>query len=148
MFCEKCGNQIQDGTAFCSACGNRVGEVPVASSSVTVMPVEDNVIIKSKKDLIYERFCQYMTSNPLIVGFNPTFGELENYEEGTNGMVYCELVASTRNQLGKTKNTRFGAVIEAVEADGNVVFKGAGPQLVTPLTGTKMLKKVMGFKSK
>lgn len=148
MFCVKCGNQIQDGTAFCSACGNRVGEVPVASSSVTVMPVEDNVIIKSKKDLIYERFCQYMTSNPLIVGFNPTFGELENYEEGTNGMVYCELVASTRNQLGKTKNTRFGAVIEAVEADGNVVFKGAGPQLVTPLTGTKMLKKVMGFKSK
>ena len=51
MFCVKCGNQIQDGTAFCSACGNRVGEVPVASSSVTVMPVEDNVIIKSKKDL-------------------------------------------------------------------------------------------------
>lgn len=148
MFCVKCGNQIQDGTAFCSACGNRVGEVPVASSSVTAMPVEDNVIIKSKKDLIYERFCQYMTSNPLIVGFNPTFGELENYEEGTNGMVYCELVASTRNQLGKTKNTRFGAVIETVEADGNVVFKGAGPQLVTPLTGTKMLKKVMGFKSK
>ena len=148
MFCVKCGNQIQDGTAFCSACGNRVGEVPVASSSVTVMPVEDNLIIKSKKHLIYERFCQYMTSNPLIVGFNPTFGELENYEEGTNGMVYCELVASTRNQLGKTKNTRFGAVIEAVEADGNVVFKGAGPQLVTPLTGTKMLKKVMGFKSK
>ena len=148
MFCVKCGNQIQDGTAFCSACGNRVGEVPVASSSDTVMPVEDNVIIKSKKDLIYERFCQYMTSNPLIVGFNPTFGEHENYAEGTNGMVYCELVASTRNQLGKTKNTRFGAVIEAVEADGNVVFKGAGPQLVTPLTGTKMLKKVMGFKSK
>jgi len=27
-----------------------------------------------------------------------------------------------------------------------VVFKGAGPQLVTPLTGTKMLKTVLGFK--
>lgn len=148
MFCVKCGNQIQDGAAFCSACGNRVGEVPVTSTSVAVDPVEENVIIKSKKEFIYERFCLYMTSNPLIVGFNPTFGELENYEEGANGMVYCELVASTRNPLGKTKNTRFGAVIEAVEADGNVVFKGAGPQLVTPLTGTKMLKKVMGFKSK
>lgn len=148
MFCVKCSNQIQDGAAFCSACGNRVGEVPVTSASVAVDPVEQNVIIKSKKEFIYERFCLYMTSNPLIVGFNPTFGELENYEEGANGMVYCELVASTRNPLGKTKNTRFGAVIEAVEADGNVVFKGAGPQLVTPLTGTKMLKKVMGFKSK
>ena len=77
-----------------------------------------------------------------------TYIELENYEEGANGMVYCELVASTRNALGKTKNTRFGAVVEAVEADGNVVFKGAGPQLVTPLTGTKMLKTVLGFKAK
>ncbi len=147
MFCVKCGNQIQDGAAFCSACGNRVGEVSVASASAAAS-VEETVVIKSKKDFIYERFCLYMTANPLIVGFNPTFGELENYEEGANGMVYCELVASTRNPLGKTKNTRFGAVIEAVEADGNVVFKGAGPQLVTPLTGTKMLKKVMGFKAK
>ncbi len=88
-----------------------------------------------------------MRMNPVIVGFNPTFGELENYEEGANGMVYCELVASTRNALGKTKTTRFGAVIQEVEADGNVVFKGAGRQLVTPFTGTKMLKKVLGFKA-
>ncbi len=147
MFCVKCGNQIQDGAAFCSVCGNKVGETPAVTASV-VAPVEETVVIKSKKDFIYERFCLYMTANPLIVGINPTFGELENYEEGANGMVYCELVASTRNALGKTKSTRFGAVIEAVEADGNVVFKGAGPQLVTPLTGTKMLKKVLGFKAK
>lgn len=143
MFCVKCGNQIQDGAAFCSNCGNKVGEAPVAAE-----PVEEKVVIKSKKDFIYERFCLYMTANPMIVGFNPSFGQLENYEEGANGMVYCELVASTRNALGKTKNTRFGAVIEAVEADGNVVFKGAGPQLVTPLTGTKVLKTVLGFKAK
>ena len=145
MFCVKCGNQIQDGAAFCSKCGNKVGDVPAAAPAV---PVEERVIVKSKKEFIYERFCLYMTANPMIVGFNPTFGQLENYEEGANGMVYCELVASTRNALGKTKNTRFGAVIEAVEADGNVVFKGAGPQLVTPLTGTKMLKTVLGFKAK
>ncbi len=142
MFCVKCGNQIQDGAAFCPKCGNKVGEAPVTA------PVEEKVVVKSKKDFIYERFCLYMTPNPMIVGFNPTFGQLENYEEGANGMVYCELVASTRNALGRTKNTRFGAVIEAVEADGNVVFKGAGPQLVTPLTGTKMLKAVLGFKAK
>lgn len=142
MFCVKCGNQIEDGAAFCSKCGNKVGDAPAAVSA------EEKVLVKSKKDCIYERFCLYMTANPMIVGFNPTFGQLENYEEGVNGMVYCELVASTRNALGKTKNTRFGAVIEAVEADGNVVFKGAGPQLVTPLTGTKMLKTVLGFKAK
>ena len=87
-----------------------------------------------------------MRLNPGIVGINPVFGELENYEEGAGGMVYCELVASSRNALGKTKMTRFGAVIQEVEADGNVVFKGMGPQLVTPITGTKMLKKVLGFK--
>ncbi len=87
-----------------------------------------------------------MRINTSIVGVNPTFGELENYEEGANGMVYCELVASTRNLLGKTKKTRMGAVIQEVESDGNVVFKGAGPQLMTPLTGTKMLKTVLGFK--
>ena len=141
MFCVKCGNQIQDGAAFCPNCGNKVGEVPTASA-----PAEEKVVLKSKKDFIYERFCQYMTANPMLVGINPTFGELENYEEGKDGMVYCELVAKTRNALGKTKQTRFGAVIEGVEADGNVVFKGAGPQLVTPLTGTKVLKTVLGFK--
>ena len=142
MLCVKCGNQIEGGAAFCSKCGNKVGETPAAA------PVEEKAVVKSKKEFIYERFCLYMAANPMIVGFNPTFGQLENYEEGANGMVYCELVASTRNALGKTKNTRFGAVIEAVEADGNVVFKGAGPQLVTPLTGTKMLKTVLGFKAK
>ena len=142
MFCVKCGNQMEDGAIFCAQCGNKAGEVAAN------IPAQDTVVIKSKRDFIYERFCLYMTANPMIVGFNPTFGELENYEEGANGMVYCELVASTRNALGRTKNTRFGAVIEAVEEDGNVVFKGAGPQLVTPLTGTKMLKTVLGFKAK
>ena len=135
MFCTKCGNEIVDGAAFCSKCGAKVGE---QDNNVS----EASVVVKSKKECIYDSFCNYMRMNPVIVGFNPTFGELENYEEGANGMVYCELVASTRNPLGKTKNTRFGAVIQEVEADGNVVFKGAGPQLVTPLTGTKMLKKV------
>lgn len=142
MFCVKCGNKIEDGSAFCPNCGNKVGEAPAAAS------VEETVVVKSKKDFIYERFCLYMTANPAIVGVNPSFGELENYEEGANGMVYCELVASTRNLLGKTKNTRFGAVIEAVEADGNVVFKGVGPQLITPINGTKMTKKILGFKAK
>lgn len=142
MFCVKCGNKIEDGSAFCPNCGNKVGEAPAAAHA------EETVIIKSKKDFIYERFCLYMTANPAIVGINPSFGELENYEEGANGMIYCELVASTRNLLGKTKNTRFGAVIEAVEADGNVVFKGVGPQLITPINGTKMTKKILGFKVK
>jgi len=143
MFCTKCGNQLNDGMAFCPKCGNKVGEATVETNNTT----DTEVVVKSKKEFIYERFCLYMTAQPMIVGFNPTFGQLENYEEGANGMVYCELVASTRNALGKTKNTRFGAVIQEVEADGNVVFKGAGPQLMTPLTGTKMLKKMLGFKN-
>ena len=141
MFCTKCGNKIDDGAAFCCKCGAKLETASVENSA------SSNVIVKSKKDFIYERFCLYMTANPMIVGFNPTFGELENYEEGANGMVYCELVANTRNALGKTKSTRFGAVIEGVESDGNVVFKGAGPQLITPLGGTKVIKKVLGFKS-
>lgn len=140
MFCTKCGNELSEGMAFCSKCGTKVGE---QENNVNETP---NVVVKSKKEFIYEKFCNYMRMNPMIVGVNPTFGKLENYEEGANGMVYCELVASTRNPLGKTKNTRFGAVIQEVEADGNVVFKGVGPQLVTPLTGTKMLKTVLGFK--
>ena len=141
MFCPKCGNQIDDGAMFCSKCGNKVGEV------VDATPTTSNVVVKSKKECIYESFCRYMTLNPVIVGINPSFGELENYEEGAGGMVYCELVATSRNALGKTKKTRYGAVILEVEADGNVVFKGAGPQLFTPITGTKMVKKVLGFKA-
>lgn len=156
MFCIKCGTKLQDDAVFCYKCGNKVGEIPSATndapaapaSATYSAPTREQVVIKTKKEFIYEQFCLYMTINPMIVGFNPTFGPLENYEEGANGMVYCELVASTRNALGKTKSTRFGAVIEAVEADGNVVFKGAGPQLVTPITGTKMLKTLLGFKSK
>lgn len=142
MFCSKCGNQIDDAAMFCPKCGNKVGEVVDTTTTTT-----SNVVVKSKKECIYESFCRYMTANPMIVGFNPSFGELENYEEGAGGMVYCELVATSRNALGKTKKTRFGAVIQEVEADGNVVFKGAGPQLITPITGTKMLKKVLGFKA-
>lgn len=142
MFCVKCGNKLEGEMIFCPKCGAKVN----SDSDVNVPVDEPEVIIRSKKDFIYERLCVYMTANPLIVGFNPTFGELENYEEGANGMVYCELVASTRNALGRTVKTRFGAVIQEVEADGNVVFKGAGPQLVTPLTGTKVLKTVLGFK--
>lgn len=140
MFCTKCGNELGEGMAFCSKCGTKVGE---QENSVNETP---NVIVKSKKEFIYEKFCNYMRMSPMIVGVNPTFGELENYEEGANGMIYCELVASTRNPLGKTKNTRFGAVIQEVEADGNVVFKGAGPQLITPLSGAKMVKTILGFK--
>ena len=141
MFCTKCGNKLEEGTAFCPKCGTKAGtSEPVATEETP------NVVIKSKKEFIYESFCRYMKANPMIVGVNPSFGELENYEEGKDGMVYCELVASTRNALGKTKKTRFGAVIQEVEADGNVVFKGAGPQLVTPSSGTKMLKTVLGFR--
>lgn len=141
MFCTKCGNQLEEGTVFCPKCGTKLGtsETPVAAD-------EPEMIVKSKKEFIYESFCRYMTMNPMLVGINPSFGELENYEEGADGMVYCELVASSRNALGKTKKTRFGAVIQEVEADGNVVFKGAGPQLITPLSGTKMIQKLCGFK--
>ncbi len=140
MFCTKCGNELNENMAFCSKCGAKVDGQENNSNEATV-------VVKSKKECIYDSFCNYMRMNPVIVGVNPTFGELENYEEGAGGMVYCELVASTRNPLGKTKTTRFGAVIQEVEADGNVVFKGAGPQLVTPFTGTKVLKKVLGFKA-
>lgn len=148
MFCTKCGNQLAEGTAFCPKCGTQVAAQTVAAAETqpTVANEPANVVVKSKREFIYEKFCNYMTMNPMIVGFNPTFGQLENYEEGADGMVYCELVASSRNALGKTKNTRFGAVVQEVEADGNVIFKGAGPQLVTPLTGAKVLKTVLGFK--
>ena len=75
MFCTKCGNKIDDGAAFCCKCGAKLETASVENSA------SSNVIVKSKKDFIYERFCLYMTANPMIVGFNPTFGELENYED-------------------------------------------------------------------
>lgn len=140
MFCTKCGNQLNEGTVFCPKCGTKVGASEASAAA------EPEVIVKSKKELIYESFCRFMTRNPMLVGINPSFGELENYEEGAGGMVYCELVASSRNSLGKTKKTRFGAVIQEVEADGNVVFKGAGPQLITPISTSKMTQKLCGFK--
>ena len=138
MFCSKCGNQVDDNAAFCPKCGNKIGEITNSTSEL---------IVKSKKECIYDALCNYMRATVLITGVNPTFGELEAYEEGQDGKVYCELVASTRNMLGQTKKTRYGAVIKEVEADGNCIFQSPGPQLITPITPTKMCKKGLGFKS-
>ncbi len=138
MFCSKCGNQVDDNAAFCPKCGNKIGEITNSTSEL---------IVKSKKECIYDALCNYMRATVLITGVNPTFGELEAYEEGQDGKVYCELVASTRNMLGQTKKTRYGAVIKEVEADGNCIFQSPGPQLITPITPTKMCKKILGFKS-
>lgn len=138
MFCSKCGNQVDDSAAFCPKCGNKLGEITNSTSEP---------VVKSKKECIYDALCNYMRATVLITGANPTFGELEAYEEGQDGKVYCELVASTRNMLGQTKKTRYGAVIKEVEADGNCIFQSPGPQLITPITPTKMCKKLLGFKS-
>ena len=138
MFCSKCGNQVDDNAAFCPKCGNKIGEITNSTSEL---------IVKSKKECIYDALCNYMRATVLITGVNPTFVELEAYEEGQDGKVYCELVASTRNMLGQTKKTRYGAVIKEVEADGNCIFQSPGPQLITPITPTKMCKKILGFKS-
>lgn len=138
MFCSKCGNQVDDNAVFCPKCGNKIGEITNSTSEL---------IVKSKKECIYDALCNYMRATVLITGVNPTFGELEAYEEGQDGKVYCELVASTRNMLGQTKKTRYGAVIKEVEADGNCIFQSPGPQLITPITPTKMCKKILGFKS-
>ena len=143
MYCSKCGTQIDDSAVFCPKCGNKVGE----TSNAETAPIQET-IVKSKKECIYDAMCNYMRMTPMIAGINPSFGELENYEEGQNGMVYCELVANSRNALGQTKKVRFGAVISTVEADGNVVFKTPGPQLITPITPTKITKKVLGFKTR
>ena len=138
MFCSKCGNQVDDNAAFCPKCGNKIGEITNSTSEL---------IVKSKKECIYDALCNYMRATVIITGVNPTFGELEAYEEGQDGKVYCELVASTRNMLGQTKKTRYGAVIKEGEADGNCIFQSPGPQLITPITPTKMCKKILGFKS-
>lgn len=138
MFCSTCGSKVEDGAAFCPKCGNKLGEITSSTSEP---------IVKSKKECIYDALCNYMRASVLITGVNPTFGELEAYEEGQDGKVYCELVASTRNMLGQTKKTRYGAVIKEVEADGNCIFQSPGPQLITPISPTKICKKLLGFKS-
>ncbi|MCH5279103.1 MAG: zinc ribbon domain-containing protein [Christensenellaceae bacterium] len=129
MFCSKCGNQIADESGFCPKCGSKVRGGIVETTAAT------KAVIKSKKKCIYDAMCNYMRAADLITGINPTFGDLEEYEEGMDGSVYCELVASTRNAFGQTKKTRYGAVIQEVEADGNVVFKSLGPQLVSRAPG-------------
>ncbi|MBQ7895504.1 MAG: zinc ribbon domain-containing protein [Oscillospiraceae bacterium] len=168
MFCSKCGNSVEDSAAFCSKCGNKMEAAPsfcsgcgspldpsaafcpkcgTKSGSAASAQTEPETVIKSKKECIYDAMCNYMRATVLITGVNPTFGELENYEEGKDGKVYCELVASTRNAFGQTKKTRYGAVVKEVEADGNCVFQTPGPQLITLITPTKVCKKVLGFKS-
>ena len=138
MFCSKCGNPVEEHAAFCPNCGNKIGSAADAAPEP---------VVKRKKECIYDALCNYMRATVLITGANPTFGELEAYEEGKDGKIYCELVASTRNMLGQTKKTRYGAVIKEVEADGNCIFQSPGPQLITPITPAKLCKKLLGFQS-
>lgn len=126
---------MEEGAAFCAKCGNKVGEAPAAESQ--------NVVIKSKKECIHAGFCQYLQ----VFGLNATYSELENYEEGQDGKIYCEIVRSAKDRLGKTKKLRYGAVINEVEADGNCVFQSPGPQLFTPMVKTKTVQRVLRFKS-
>ena len=141
MFCSKCGNQINDDAVFCPKCGNKIQN----ENSDSVIEIQENVVVKTKKECVHDGICGYLRRNPLTM--LASFGELENYEEGKDGMVYAEIIATTKDMFGKTKNTRYGAVILEVEQDGNCVFRAPGPQLMTPLTSTKTVKKLLRFKS-
>ena len=72
---------------------------------------------------------------------------MENYEEGREGKIYAEIALTVRNMFGQAKVSRFAAVIKSIEPDGTCVFATPGPQLMTKLTGPRVLKKMLGFKS-
>jgi hypothetical protein len=135
-YCTKCGDQIDDSAAFCPKCGDKTGEASESSPET---------IIKSKKECIYDGFCNYLKRFPYNA--NASFAELEKYEEGQDGKIYAEIVATSKDMFGRTKNTRYGGVVNEVEADGHCVFQAPGAQLITPLTPTKVVKMGLKFKS-
>ncbi len=53
LFCEKCGNQIEDGATFCGACGapvNVVDEPQTAPLTEEVAPQEENIPMENFSD--------------------------------------------------------------------------------------------------
>lgn len=104
MFCVKCGAQLDDNAIFCPKCGNKVGEVSATASA------SPEVIVKSKRECIYDAVCRFLRATPQYLT-GATFSDFEVYEEGQEGKIYVEIIASNRNMFGQTKATRFGAVI-------------------------------------
>lgn len=140
MFCVKCGAQLDDNAVFCPKCGNKVGEVSATASA------SPEVIVKSKRECIYDAVCRFLRATPQYLT-GATFSDFEVYEEGQEGKIYVEIIASNRNMFGQTKATRFGAVITDVEADGNCVFATPGPQMMNAMVKPGFVKKMLGFKS-
>ena len=173
MFCSQCGNQVEDTANFCSRCGSRltrpqggVSSFPQGASvpfpqSAPVNPFSrgaslttpfntpvSNPMFRSKRDEIHTALCDYLRRAPTLAGLTLNFGPLENYEEGQDGKIYCELVVTTHNALGQTGKIRYGTVVKEVQADGNVVFQVPGPQRITALYPAATCKLMMGFRSR
>lgn len=172
MFCSQCGNQVEDTANFCSRCGSRLtrpqggvasfpqgAAVPFPqgagvnpfSRGAGISPFNTpvpNPMFRNKKDDIHTALSDYLRRAPTLAGQTLSFGPLENYEEGQDGKIYCELVVTTHNALGQSSKIRFGAVVKEVEADGNVVFQVPGPQRITALYPAATCKLMMGFRSR
>lgn len=50
MFCLKCGNEVEDGTAFCPKCGSKIGDTVSVGTSSGTTGVEKITISAEAKD--------------------------------------------------------------------------------------------------
>lgn len=50
MFCSKCGNEVEDGTAFCPKCGSKIGDTVSVGTSSGTTGVEKITISAEAKD--------------------------------------------------------------------------------------------------
>lgn len=50
MYCQHCGNELQDEATFCSKCGNQLHKVSVCEKTVN-QPTNNNVYIQNQRGL-------------------------------------------------------------------------------------------------
>ena len=80
MYCEMCGNKLDDDSVFCTKCGAKIGE--------SVDKKEDNEIkltVKPKFKFLYLTLPSLITWC-IIIAMCAFFAELAGEEEGTQGL--------------------------------------------------------------
>ena len=134
MLCKKCKKEIDENSVFCKYCGRKISFNKTEKAQMC------------KKEYVRNVLCNYMLNSAVISGTDPHFSDLETYEEGQNGEIYVELVATTQNVLIQKKQTRYGAVIKEFNENGTYFCKPEGLQIINNITPTKTVKKTLGFK--
>ena len=97
MFCNRCGKENPDGSAFCSGCGAKIGEAGGAAAPAMPTTKEGWMLLA-----IREAIAAGMKDPS-----STQFGNFENIEIDQYGRTYAEIVVRSKNSYGAYVPSRY-----------------------------------------